>query len=91
MSLFSLYCIWSTLFSTAALEVRLTAFLGGVIIMGYLYYPASKKHNPGQPDALVRLDHHDRRRGELLFLLLPLSGPVQDADQRDEDDAICIS
>ena len=44
MSLFSLYCIWSTLFSTAALEVRLTAFLGGVIIMGYLYYPASKSH-----------------------------------------------
>ena len=34
MSLFSLYCIWSTLFSTAALEIRLTAFLGGVIIMG---------------------------------------------------------
>jgi len=44
MSLFSLYCIWSTLFSTAALEIRLTAFLGGVIIMGYLYYPANKSH-----------------------------------------------
>ncbi len=44
MSLFSLYCIWSTLFSTAALEIRLTSFLGGVIIMGYLYYPASKSH-----------------------------------------------
>lgn len=25
MALFSVYCIWSTLFSTAALEVRLTA------------------------------------------------------------------
>ena len=44
MSLFSLYCIWSTLYSTAALEIRLTLFLGGVIIMGYLYYPASKRH-----------------------------------------------
>ena len=44
MCLFSLYCIWSTLFSTAALEIRLTSFLGGVIIMGYLYYPASKSH-----------------------------------------------
>ena len=44
MSLFSLYCIWSTLFSTAALEIRLTLFLGGVIIMGYLYYPSSKSH-----------------------------------------------
>ena len=44
MVLFSLYCIYSTLFSTAALEIRLTAFLGGVIIMGFLYYPASKKN-----------------------------------------------
>ena len=44
MALFSVYCIWSTLFSTAALEIRLTAFLGLIIIMGYLTYPASKKH-----------------------------------------------
>ena len=44
MALFSLYCIWSTLFSKAALEIRLTAFLGCVIIMGFLYYPASKNH-----------------------------------------------
>jgi len=44
MSLFSLYCIWSTLFSKAALEVRLTAFLGCVVVMGFLYYPASKHH-----------------------------------------------
>ncbi len=44
MALFSLYCIYSTLFSTASMERRLTAFLGCVIIMGFLYYPASKKH-----------------------------------------------
>ena len=44
MALFSLYCIYSTLFSTASMEKRLTAFLGCVIIMGFLYYPASKKH-----------------------------------------------
>ena len=44
MSLFSLYCIWSTLTSKAALEVRLTAFLGCVVVMGFLYYPASKHH-----------------------------------------------
>ena len=44
MILFSLYCIWSTLFNKSALEIRLTAFLGGVVIMGFLYYPASKKH-----------------------------------------------
>ena len=44
MALFSVYCIWSTLFSTAALEIRLTAFLGLIVIMGYLTYPASKHH-----------------------------------------------
>ena len=44
MSLFSLYCIWSTLFNKAPLEVRLTAFLGCVVVMGYLYYPATKQH-----------------------------------------------
>jgi len=44
MCLFSLYCIWSTLYSTAALEVRLTAFVGFIIVMGYLNYPISKHH-----------------------------------------------
>ena len=44
MALFSVYCIWSTLFSTAALEIRLTAFLGLIVIMGYLTYSASKHH-----------------------------------------------
>lgn len=44
MALFSLYCIWSTLFNKAALEIRLTSFLGCVVVMGFLYYPASKKH-----------------------------------------------
>ena len=43
-AVFSLYCIWSTLFSTADIPVRLTAFLGFTVIMGYLTYPASKKH-----------------------------------------------
>ena len=41
---FSLYCICSTLFSTAALEKRLTIFLAFIIIVGYLTYPASKHH-----------------------------------------------
>ncbi len=44
MAVFSLYCMYSTLFSTAAIEKRLTAFLGFVVIMGYLTYPASKHH-----------------------------------------------
>ncbi len=41
-ALFSVYCIWSTLFSTADLPIRLTAFLGLIVIMGYLTYPAVK-------------------------------------------------
>ena len=41
---FSLYCIWSTLFSVAALEKRLTMFMALVIIMGYLTSPASRHH-----------------------------------------------
>ena len=44
MVIFSLYCIWSTLFSVAAIEKRLTAFIACVIIMGYMTYPASKHH-----------------------------------------------
>ena len=44
MVVFSVYCIWSTLFSVAALEKRLTIFLALIIIMGYLTYPASKHH-----------------------------------------------
>ena len=41
---FSLYCIWSTLFSVAALEKRLTMFMALVTIMGYLTYPDSRHH-----------------------------------------------
>ena len=41
---FAAYCIWSTLFSVAGIEERLTAFLGCIIILGYLNYPRSKKH-----------------------------------------------
>lgn len=44
LALFSLFCIWSTLFSTSDLPVRLTSFLGLIVIMGYLTYPAGKKH-----------------------------------------------
>ena len=44
MSVFSVYCIWSTLFSTADIPVRASAFLGLIILMGYLTYPAAKHH-----------------------------------------------
>ena len=44
MAIFSAYCIYSTLTTRAAIEVRLTAFMGCIIILGFLTYPASKKH-----------------------------------------------
>ena len=44
MAIFSLYCIYSTLTTRAAIEVRLTAFMGCIIVLGFLTYPASKKH-----------------------------------------------
>ena len=42
MILFSIYCIWTTLFSKAMPEIRLNMFLGLIIIMGYLTYPRKK-------------------------------------------------
>jgi len=42
MIAFSIYCIWSTLFSTAMPEVRLNLFLGMILIMGYLNFPMKK-------------------------------------------------
>ncbi len=44
MTLFSLYCLYMTLFSTALPEVRLTLFVGCIIILGFLIYPAKKGH-----------------------------------------------
>ncbi len=39
---FSLYCIYVTLFSTAMPEVKLNIFLGLILILGYVHYPARK-------------------------------------------------
>ena len=44
MTVFSLYCLYMTLFSTALPEVRLTLFVGCIIILGFLTYPAKKGH-----------------------------------------------
>ncbi len=44
IAIFSLYCIYSTLFSTVGLEIRLASFLGCVLVIGFLSYPASKHH-----------------------------------------------
>ena len=41
-ALFSIYCIYVTLFSTAMPEIRLNIFLGLILILGYLHYPIKK-------------------------------------------------
>ncbi|MBQ1326679.1 MAG: TRAP transporter permease [Eubacterium sp.] len=40
--LFSLWCIYVTLFATFLEEIRLTSFMGLIILMGFLIYPAKK-------------------------------------------------
>ncbi|MDO4408308.1 MAG: TRAP transporter fused permease subunit, partial [Eubacteriales bacterium] len=39
---FSLLCIWVTLFATFLEEIRLTSFMGLIIMLGFLTYPAKK-------------------------------------------------
>ena len=40
--IFSVYCIWVTLFSVAIPEVKLNVFLGAILILGYLNFPIRK-------------------------------------------------
>lgn len=42
---FSLFCIWVTLFATFLEEIRLTSFMGLIVLFGFLYYPAKKNLN----------------------------------------------
>ena len=44
MAEFSVYCLYMTLFSTVLPETRLSLFLGCIIIIGFLIYPADKHH-----------------------------------------------
>lgn len=46
LAAFSLWCIWVTLFSTFLEEIRLTSFMGLIIMMGFLIYPAKKSAKP---------------------------------------------
>ena len=43
LALFSVFCIYVTLFSNMLEQARLSSFVGLLIVMGYLNYPASKK------------------------------------------------
>jgi len=49
LAAFSLFCIYVTLFANFLEQVRLTSFMGLIIIMGFLTYPAKKGH--------VRVNH----------------------------------
>lgn len=42
LCLFSIWCIYVTLFATFLEEIRLTSFMGMVVLMGFLIYPAKK-------------------------------------------------
>ena len=44
LAAFSMYCIYVTLFANFLDQVRLTSFLGLIIVAGYLTYPAKKGH-----------------------------------------------
>lgn len=44
-ALFSLFCLYVTLFANFMEQVRLSSFLGCVIVIGFLYYPARKGHS----------------------------------------------
>ena len=44
MAAFSLFCIWATLFSNAQPETKLARFMGMIMVIGFMTYPASKKH-----------------------------------------------
>ncbi|MBR2879879.1 MAG: TRAP transporter large permease subunit, partial [Oscillospiraceae bacterium] len=44
MALFSAFCIYVTLGPAMLEQARLTSFVGLIIVIGYLNYPASKKH-----------------------------------------------
>lgn len=42
LAAFSLWCIYVTLFATFLEEIRLTSFMGMIILMGFIIYPAKK-------------------------------------------------
>jgi len=44
LAAFSLFCIYVTLFANFLEQVRMTSFMGLVIVMGFLTYPARKGH-----------------------------------------------
>ena len=44
LALFSLFCIYVTLFTSWLEELRLTTFMAWIVLLGYLVFPAKKGH-----------------------------------------------
>ena len=42
LAVFSLFCIYVTFFATWLDAIRLSSFMGGIVLIGYLIYPAKK-------------------------------------------------
>ena len=61
MILFSLWCIYVTLFATFLEEIRLTSFLGVIILMGFLLYPAKKS---------LKMKANTMPPGDILFMVI---------------------
>lgn len=61
MILFSLWCIYVTLFATFLEEIRLTSFLGVIILMGFLLYPAKKS---------LKMKANTMPPGDILFMVV---------------------
>lgn len=59
---FSLWCIYVTLFATFLEEIRLTSFLGLIILIGFLTYPGEKRRYQRKLHADWRYYFYDRRR-----------------------------
>ena len=42
LAVFSVFCLYVTLFTTMLEEVRLTSFMAFIIVIGYMVFPAKK-------------------------------------------------
>lgn len=61
---FSLYCLWETLFSVSALEKRLTVFVAFILVMGYLSFPSGQR----QAEKMIWYDWIWMTAGAIAFL-----------------------
>lgn len=53
LAVFSLFCLYVTLFASWLEELRLTTFVAFIVLLGYIIYPAKKRCSEGKLYALV--------------------------------------